>query len=44
MSAAPYAGISLALLATTAYNVGLIQESGPSGGCPPSTCAGYRAW
>jgi len=26
MSAAPYAGISLALLATTAYNVGLIQE------------------
>jgi Magnesium transporter NIPA len=26
MSAGPYAGISLALLATTAYNVGLIQE------------------
>jgi drug/metabolite transporter (DMT)-like permease len=26
MSTAPYAGISLALLATTAYNVGLIQE------------------
>jgi hypothetical protein len=26
MSPAPYAGISLALLATTAYNVGLIQE------------------
>ena len=26
MSAAPYAGISLALLAATAYNVGLIQE------------------
>jgi Magnesium transporter NIPA len=26
MSAAPYAGISLALLATTAYNGGLIQE------------------
>jgi hypothetical protein len=26
MSATPYAGISLALLATTAYNVGLIQE------------------
>ena len=26
MSAAPYAGISRALLATTAYNVGLIQE------------------
>jgi drug/metabolite transporter (DMT)-like permease len=26
MSAAPYAGISLALVATTAYNVGLIQE------------------
>ena len=26
MSAAPYAGISLALLATVAYNVGMIQE------------------
>jgi len=26
MSAAPYTGIALALLATTAYNVGLIQE------------------
>ena len=26
MSAGPYAGIALALLATTAYNVGLIQE------------------
>ena len=34
MSAAPYAGISLALLATTAYNVGLIQEKRALGRMP----------
>jgi len=34
MSAAPYAGISLALLAATAYNVGLIQEKRALGRMP----------
>jgi drug/metabolite transporter (DMT)-like permease len=34
MSAVPYAGISLALLATTAYNVGLIQEKRALGRMP----------
>ncbi len=34
MSAAPYAGIGLALLATTAYNVGLIQEKRALGRMP----------
>jgi drug/metabolite transporter (DMT)-like permease len=34
MSAAPYAGISLALLATAAYNVGLIQEKRALGRMP----------
>ena len=34
MSAAPYAGISLALLSTTAYNVGLIQEKRALGRMP----------
>jgi len=34
MSAAPYAGISLALVATTAYNVGLIQEKRALGRMP----------
>jgi uncharacterized membrane protein len=34
MSAGPYAGIALALLATTAYNVGLIQEKRALGGMP----------
>jgi drug/metabolite transporter (DMT)-like permease len=34
MSAGPYAGISLALLATTAYNVGLIQEKRALGRMP----------
>jgi drug/metabolite transporter (DMT)-like permease len=34
MSAAAYAGISLALLATTAYNVGLIQEKRALGRMP----------
>ena len=34
MSAGPYAGISLALLATTAYNVGLIQEKRALGQMP----------
>jgi drug/metabolite transporter (DMT)-like permease len=34
MSAAPYAGISLALLAATAYNVGLIQEKRALGKMP----------
>ena len=34
MSAAPYAGISLALLAATAYNVGLIQEKRALGQMP----------
>ena len=34
MSAGPYAGISLALLAATAYNVGLIQEKRALGRMP----------
>src|SRR6516164_9143228 len=34
MSAGPYAGISLALVATTAYNVGLIQEKRALGRMP----------
>jgi hypothetical protein len=34
MSAGPYAGISLALLATAAYNVGLIQEKRALGRMP----------
>jgi drug/metabolite transporter (DMT)-like permease len=34
VSAVPYAGISLALLATTAYNVGLIQEKRALGRMP----------
>ena len=34
MSAAPYAGIGLALLAATAYNVGLIQEKRALGRMP----------
>jgi drug/metabolite transporter (DMT)-like permease len=34
MSAGPYAGISLALLAATAYNVGLIQEKRALGQMP----------
>jgi drug/metabolite transporter (DMT)-like permease len=34
MSAGPYAGIALALLATTAYNVGLIQEKRALGRMP----------
>jgi drug/metabolite transporter (DMT)-like permease len=34
MSAAPYAGISLALVAATAYNVGLVQEKRALGRMP----------
>ena len=42
MSAASYTGIPLALLATTAYNVGLILEKRALGQMPPSTSAGCR--
>jgi len=44
MNAVPYAGIALALVATTAYNLGLILEKRALGRCRRSTSAGCRAW